>query len=115
MENTNQYMMIFRYTPDPNYQPTPEQQEASNTAWGTFIGNIAIAEKLVTTSQLGFEAIQIAADGSQTEGVHFADGQTLGGNLVVKAQTMEEAVSLAKGSPILDMGGTVEVRSIIPM
>ncbi|HAA14337.1 MAG TPA: hypothetical protein DCE41_22680 [Cytophagales bacterium] len=115
MENANEYMMIFRYTPKESNTPTPEEQAASSAAWGTFIGNIAIAEKLVSTHQLGFESRQIAADGSLTEGVHLAEGQTLGGNMIVKANTLEEAVSLAKESPILAMGGTVEVRSIVPM
>lgn len=115
MENTSQYMMVFRFAPNEGYQPTAEEMAASQEAWGTFIGNIAIAEKLVSTHQLGFEGQKIAADGSTTEGIYWAEGQTMGGNLIVKAQSMQEAVTLAKGCPILDLGGTVEVRSILPM
>jgi len=37
------------------------------------------------------------------------------GTTVVKTETFDEAVELAKGCPILKVGGTVEVRTIIMM
>lgn len=108
------FMMIFRFNPE-NVQLTQEQSENMPQAWGSFIGNIAIQEKLVSTHQLGSEGAKIATDGTVESGVHFAEGQTLGGNMIVKAQSLEEAVGMAKECPILLMGGTVEVRSINPM
>jgi hypothetical protein len=83
--------------------------------WGAFIGNIAIQEKLVSTYQLGFEGKQILADKSVTDSVYISDSQTLSGNMVVKANTIDAAVEMAKNCPILLMGGTVEIRSIQPM
>ncbi|MEM6642416.1 MAG: YciI family protein [Bacteroidota bacterium] len=115
MKKKQIFMMIFRYEADFNYQPTEEEKASMAEAWGSFIGNIAISEKLVSTHQLGFEGTQISADLSVTKGVHIADKQMLSGNLVVKANSLEEATDLAKGCPILEMGGTVEVRSTIPM
>jgi hypothetical protein len=41
--------------------------------------------------------------------------QTLGGNMVVRANSLDHAVEMAKGCPILQMGGTVEVRDVVPM
>jgi hypothetical protein len=35
--------------------------------------------------------------------------------MVVKANTIDAAVEMAKNCPILLMGGTVEIRSIQPM
>jgi hypothetical protein len=83
--------------------------------WGAFIGNIAMQGKLVSTYQIGFEGTQIFADRSTQEGIHIAEGQTLSGNMVLKASSMEAATELAKNCPILLMGGSVEVRSLIPM
>ncbi|MFY0602035.1 MAG: hypothetical protein JXR03_20340 [Cyclobacteriaceae bacterium] len=83
--------------------------------WSSFIGNIAIKEKLESTQQLGFEGKQIAADLSTTEGVLISDNKMISGNMIVKANSLGEAVEMAKDSPILKMGGTVEVRNIIPM
>ena len=108
-------MLLFRFQPDFNYQPTEEELAQQQQQWGEFIGNVAIQEKLVSTHQLGFEGITIAADLTETEGIHIAENQTLGGNMVIKANGLEEAVAIAKNCPILQMNGTVEVRSIIPM
>ena len=115
MSTLKNYMMIFRYSPNPEYQPTEADLSEQRQAWGAFIGNIAIQEKLDSTHQLGFDGVQIAADTSTQEGIHISEGYTMGGNMIVKAQSMEEAVTMAKGCPILHMGGTVEVRDIIPM
>jgi hypothetical protein len=35
--------------------------------------------------------------------------------MIVKANTLDEAVEMAKKCPILHMGGSVEVRAIQPM
>lgn len=108
-------MLVFRYEPSPNYQPTQTEMTEMHQQWGAFIGNIAIQEKLVSTHQLGFEGKQILANKSVVDGIHIADKQTLGGNMIVRANTFDEAVELAKDCPILLMGGTVEVRDIQPI
>lgn len=107
--------MIFRFEPSNDYQPTATEQAQQEQAWGAFIGNLAISEKLVSTNQLGFSGKQLNADLSVTEGINVAGGQTLGGNMIVRANTVDEAVEMAKACPILSMGGTVEVRDILPM
>jgi len=115
MKDLKNFMMIFRFEPNDQYQPTQEEQEQQHQQWGTFIGNIAIKEKLVGTNQLGFSGKQLSADLSISEGIIIAEGKTLGGNMVVRAKTLDEAVEMAKDCPILSMGGTVEVRDIISM
>ena len=115
MTQEQQYMMIFRYTPNSEYRPSPEEQAEMHQAWGRFIGNIAISEKLVSTHQLGFEGSRIHSDLSVEEGIYIAESKTLGGNMIVRAYSLEEATEMAKGCPILSMGGEVEVRSITPM
>lgn len=115
MKNEKTFMMIFRYTPNFDKRPTEQEQAEMRQSWGSFIGNLALKEKLVHTHQLGFEGKQIAADLSVTEGVAIAEGQVMGGNMVVKANSINEAIEMAKDCPILKMGGTVEVRSIMPM
>jgi hypothetical protein len=114
MTQEKEFMLIFRFEPTKN-QPTPEQLQEMHKQWGEFIGNIAMQGKLVHTYQLGFEGTQIFANHTAKEGIHIVEGQTLSGNMVLKADSMEVATELAKKCPILLMGGTVEVRSIIPM
>ncbi len=115
MSDLKNFMMIFRFEPNPAYQPTQEELNEQHQQWGAFIGNLAITEKLVSTNQLGFNGRQLNSDLSVTEGINLVGGQTLGGNMIVRGQSIDEALEMAKGCPILNMGGTVEVRDILPM
>ncbi len=115
MEKKNEFMFLFRFEPSNDYQPTETEMTEQHQAWGAFIGGIAIQERLVSTHQLGFSGKQIFADGSIAEGINVLANQTLGGNMVVRANDLDHAAEMAKGCPILQMGGTVEVRDVIPM
>ncbi|MFZ1789596.1 MAG: hypothetical protein WAT92_14855 [Saprospiraceae bacterium] len=115
MVQKNEFMFLFRFEPNMDYQPTAEEINEMHQQWGAFIGNIAIQEKLVSTHQLGFEGIQIFADQTSTDGIYVSEMQTIAGNMIVRANTIQEAAEMAKGCPILAMGGGVEVRSIQPM
>jgi hypothetical protein len=115
MEQKKEFMLMFRYEPSQDYQPSEAELNEMHQQWGAFIGNIAIQEKLISTHQLGFEGKQILADHSVIEGIHIADKQTLGGNMIVKAASLGEVVEMAKNCPILLMGGSVEIRDIQPM
>lgn len=108
-------MMIFSYTPNPEYQPTAQEIKQMSEDWGSFIGNIAIKEKLESTHQLGFDGKQISTDLNVSNGILISNKKTISGNMIVKANSLDEAVEMAKDSPILKMGGSVEVRNIIPM
>jgi hypothetical protein len=115
MTQAKEFMLMFRFEPNTNYQPTETEMAASHQQWGAFIGQIALQEKLVSTHQLGFDGMQIASSGQLTDGIYVASKQTLGGNMIIKANGMAEAVEIAKNCPILSMGGSVEVRDVVPM
>ncbi len=115
MVHTKEFMLLFRYEPSTNHQPTEAEMQEMHQQWGAFIGNIAIQEKLVSTYQLGFEGAQINANNTTADGIYIAKKQTVAGNMVLKAKNLEGAIAIAKNCPILLMGGSVEVRSIQPM
>ncbi len=108
-------MLLFRFEPVAGYEPTEAEHAEQHTQWGHFIGGLAMQEKLVSTYQLGFSGKQVNAQGTVTEGVYTTGGQIVGGNMVVTAATIDEAVEISKGCPILAIGGSVEVREIEPM
>ena len=114
MENLQDFMLLFRMKPS-NQQPTAEQLTAMQQQWGIFIGGIAAQAKLVSTSRLGFDGNLIDKGMSVSSGINIANNETLSGNMVIKATTLNEATEIAKGCPVLAMGGSVEVRNIIPM
>lgn len=115
MKTEQLFMMLFRFTPDSSYEPSEKEKAAMHEAWGSFIGQIAGSGQLASTYQLGFQGKKVHADLSVEDGIHIAENQTLGGNMVVKADSIEEATELAKKCPVLKAGGLVEIRSIMPM
>ena len=106
-------MMIFRGSGYGNYQPSPEQIQASIKQWQDWIGGIAAQGKFVSTNQLGFEGKVVKPGNVVTDGPYMEVKEIIGGYVIVKAQSVEEAAQLAGACPILSMGGSVEVRDIV--
>lgn len=109
------FMLIFRFQPDPNFQMTPEQEAESGKQWGDWIGSIANQGKFVSTAQLGFTGAVLQADLSIENQIYTANATAVGGNMVIKTDSQSDALEISKGCPILEMGGSVEVREILPM
>ena len=115
MEKVKDFMLLFRFEPNFSNQPTADELAEQKKQWGVWIGGIAGQAKLVSTYQLGFTGKQLLPDTSIVDGVNSSANQVLGGNMIVKAKGIDEAVELSKGCPILAIGGSVEVRDIILM
>ena len=108
-----EFMMIFRMAPMGDFQPTPEQLQESVQQWQDWIGGIAAQGKFLSTNQLGFQGKTLKADGIVTDGPYAEVKEIVGGYIIVKAESLDAAVALAHGCPILAMGGHVEVRDIM--
>jgi hypothetical protein len=114
MVQQKEFMLIFRYDPS-NGQADEDVSHDLHQKWGSFIGNMALQEKLVSTHQLGNHGMLVTSDLQTTEGMYGADSQTLGGYMIIRAASILEATELAKNCPILLMGGSVEARDIVSM
>ncbi len=108
-----EFMMIFRMAPIVDFQPTPEQLQSSINQWQDWIGAIAAQGKFVSTNQLGFSGKTLKPGGIVSYGPYAEVKEIVGGNIIVKANDMEDALQLAQGCPVLYMGGHVEVRDIM--
>jgi hypothetical protein len=110
-----QFKLIFRYDFNPNYQPTAEEMESEGQKWGQWIGSLAQDGKFVGTNQFGYSGKVLNSDGSFVDSMYMNGSEVLAGDMVINAQDFEEALILAKGSPILEIGGNVEIRDLVPM
>ena len=108
-----EFMLLFRHTPQPEYQPSPAELQASIKQWQDWMGGIAAQGKFSSTNQLGYEGKTLNADGLVTDGPYAEVKEIIGGYIIVKATDLDEALEMAKGCPILQMGGNVEVRNIM--
>ncbi|BDS12216.1 YciI family protein [Aureispira anguillae] len=108
-----EFMMIFRNDYNPNIKPSPEQLQANVKKWQDWIGGIAAQGKFVGTNRLGFEGKTLNPNNVITDGPYTEIKEIIGGYIIVKSNTIDEALELAKNCPVLDIGGNVEVRDIM--
>src|SRR4051812_44419208 len=108
-----EFMLIFRHE-DGQKIASPEQIQVWMKQTMDWIGGIAAQNKFVQGNGLPFdEAHVVHHRGIVTNGPFGDIKETLGGYIVVKADSVEEAIEFAKGSPVLQgEGNTVEVRKI---
>jgi len=107
-----EFMMIFRNDKD-EPKPSPEELQGMLKQWDDWIGGIAAQEKFVATNALGFEGKTVNDKGVVSDGPYSEIKEIIGGYLICKTDTLEDAVALTKGCPILANGGTVEVRDVM--
>lgn len=108
-------MMIFRNAYNAESKPSPEQMQASIKHWQDWIGGIAAQGKFVGTNQLGFQGKTLKPGNVVTDGPYAEVKEIVGGYVIAKADTIDEAIELAKGCPILQYGGHVEVRDVMQL
>ncbi|WP_214070175.1 YciI family protein [Mucilaginibacter sp. dw_454] len=107
-----QYALIFRH-PDGSKIASPEQIQAWMKATGDWLNEIAKQGKYDGESGgFMFNEAKVVHHGNMvTDGPFGKTNETLGGYVIVKADSIDEAVEFAKGSPVLaGENNTVEVR-----
>lgn len=109
-----EFALIFRLSDISDFRPSPEQmQERIN-----WLAGIAAQNRLVDRgntllpnqgSAVTIKPGKVVTDGPYTEIKEFISGY-----IVIKANTIDEAVTVAKANPIFEqVGGSIEVREIL--
>ena len=108
-----EYALIMRHQ-DGAAVASPEQMQEWMKQTMDWIGGIAAQNKFVSGTGLPFEDARVVNHKKVvTNGPFGSLKETVGGLIVVRAASVEEAVSFAKGCPVLQgEGNTVEVRKI---
>ena len=109
----DEFILIFRHE-DGQKIASPEQMESWMKQTMDWIGGITAQNKFVSGTGLPFsDARVVKPQGIVTNGPFGDIKETIGGFIIVKAETLDEAVEFAKGSPVLQgEGNSVEVRKI---
>lgn len=95
---------------------SPEQMQAMMKPWQDWMGSLAAQNKLVNSgNRLASEGKVVKPNNIITDGPFVEIKEAIGGYIVIRANTLDEATELSKGCPILTIGGNVEVRTIVPM
>lgn len=110
------YLLVYRA--DFSFMPnrTPEEMQAMSKRWMDWLGSIAAQNKLTDRgNRLEGSGKVIKGDNTITNGPYAEIKESIGGYSIVKADSYEAAIELAKGCPILKLGGNVEVREVSVM
>lgn len=108
-----EFILIFRHQ-DGHKVASPEQIQVWMQQTMDWIGGIAAQNKFVQGNGLPFDNAKVVGHNNVVTNGPFGNiKETIGGYIVVKAASVDEAVEFAKGCPVLQgEGNTVEVRSI---
>ncbi len=109
----DEFMLIFRHE-DGGKIASPEQMQIWMKQTMDWIGGIAAQNKFSGGNGLPFADAKVVWPNNVVTNGPFGDiKETIGGYIIVKADTVEEAIEFAKGSPVLQgEGNSVEVRKI---
>lgn len=109
-----EFVLIMRH-PDGKALVSPEQMQAWMKQTMDWLGGIAAQNKLVSQGNgLSFEDARVVRPNNVVTNGPFGEiKETIGGYIIVRADSVDEAVEFAKGCPVLQgEGNSMEVRKI---
>lgn len=112
----DKYMLLFRNglpAEDAFQNLSPEEMQAEIQKWNSWIGGIAAQGKLISSEGL-LPTGQVISGTRHliTDGPFAESKEIVGGYLLMHAASLEEAVEAAKGCPVFEQEGSVEVRPV---
>ncbi|MHB8637119.1 MAG: YciI family protein [Fimbriimonadaceae bacterium] len=96
---------------------TSEQMENTMRRWAAWMKELSEAGHVITLGHplQNSGAVVRGQDRLVIDGPFAEAKDVIAGYTLIKAKDLAEANELAKGCPILDVGGTVEVRPVMEM
>ncbi len=109
-----EYLLLFRGGDSQLALQSPETQQAHMQKWMEWMGNLQKKDQFVGAQPLNQTGKQISGTKKiVTDGPFMEGKEIVGGYLICKANTYDEAVVIANGCPILEFDdGKVEIREI---
>ena len=113
-ESKSEFLLLFRGPAWDEALPTEELQRLMDDMTG-WMNRLMTDGKMKTGQPLAQEGRLVSGAGGPrgVDGPFVESKETVGGYLVVRAASLDEAVTLAKGYPGLNHGVSVEVRPLL--
>lgn len=109
----NEFVMLFRNAPTGDARPSPEVMQEFAKKWDVWLAGITAQGRFVGSNRLGFEGRILKPGNVIVDGPYAEVKEILGGLIIVKADSLDDAFEMSYGCPILLLGGYVEVRPIM--
>ena len=108
------FVLLFRQPDTDDGNMSQHVMQENFKRWDNWFGGIAAQGRLNNMGiRLGSKGKVLKAGGVISDGPFVEIRERLNGFIVVKADNLEDAVTLAHGCPILEINGTVEVRPFL--
>ena len=112
-----EFLFLFRGGDGPTLQKSPEKWQAHMQLWVDWMGEMGKQGRFVGAQPLDASGKHVTGSRKTVTDGPFMEGKEMvGGYLICKAESYDEAVTIAKGCPILMFDDSdVEVRSLQAM
>ena len=109
----SEYLYLFRGGVDSQTDLSPDKMQAHLQKWTDWMDTLIKQGKMAGGKRLGSEG-KVAKNQSIVTDGPFAEGKEIvAGYMLINAKDLAEAVTISQGCPILQVGGTVEIRETI--
>ena len=115
----SEFVLLYRSTSEQHREAmgSPEKAQHSMTKWRAWMNDLQDKGHLKNFGQ-PLERVGKVVGGKKkaiTDGPYAETKDVIGGYSIVEARDLDQAAQLAAGCPILDGGGSVEVRPVLQM
>lgn len=115
----SEFVLLYRSTQEAHREAmgSPEKAQQSMTKWRAWFKEITDKGQLKNIGQ-PLERVGKVVGGKKrtvTDGPYAEAKDVIGGYSIIDARDLEQAAQIAAGCPVLDLGGSVEVRPVMQM
>jgi hypothetical protein len=113
----SEFVLLYRNTSERRREAmgTPEKAQQNMQKWRAWIDEMSRQGQLKSVGQPLEDGgkMVVGSRKSITDGPYAETKDVVGGYSVVEAPSLEQAAKIASGCPILEFGGSVEVRPVM--
>jgi hypothetical protein len=107
------FMLLFRQPSYDYSKASKEEMQIIGKKWADWAGGLAAQGRMANNgNRLALEGKVLKPGGVITDGPFVEIREILGSFIVIKADSLDEATTLAHGCPAIDQGGSVEIRPV---
>ncbi len=113
----NEFVLLYRNTQEAHRETmqSPEKAQQSMTRWRAWFKDMTDKGQLKSIGQ-PLERTGKVVEGKKrtvTDGPYAEAKDVIGGYSLIEAKDLEQAAQIASACPILEIGGSVEVRPVM--